>query len=91
MFSQNWVCLVWKRSMDSVEVFSTLPDLPNFHIMKKKIKNIESIYIYIYIFLYLHIIGVRGSPEWDISSLGTLEDGAGQVWGVLPPAPSRPL
>ena len=34
-------------------------------------------------------IGARGFPERFISSLGTLEDGAGQVWGVLPPAPYK--
>ena len=39
--------------------------------------------------LMQHIVGVRGFPERFISSLGTLEDGAGQVWGVLPPAPYK--
>ena len=35
-------------------------------------------------------VGVRGSPERDILSLGTLGDGGWPGWGVLPPAPSRP-
>ena len=32
--------LVWEWVMDSVEVFSTLPDLPNCHIIKKKHKKL---------------------------------------------------
>ena len=32
-------------------------------------------------------IGVRGSPERDISSLGTLVDGGWTGLGVLPPPP----
>ena len=41
--------------------------------------------------LYISYIINRseGVPQRDISSLGTLEDGAGQVWGVLPPAPYK--
>ena len=46
MFSQNWVCLVWKWLMDSVEIFSTLPDLPNSHIMKNPKKCSEKTFIY---------------------------------------------
>ena len=30
--------------------------------------------VYVYIYIYIHI-GVRGSPERDISSLGTLVEG----------------
>ena len=46
MFYHNWVCLVSKWLMDSVEVFSTLPDLPNSHIVKNP-KNTRKVYFYI--------------------------------------------
>ena len=65
-FSQSWVCLVWKWLMDSVEAFSTLPDLPNCHIMKspknaRKISYLEFQYIFPIIPVWDDLVS---SPEY---------------------------
>ena len=49
------VCLVWKWLMDSVEYFSTMPDIPSCHIMKNP-KIVRAIYL-LYNFLYIPVWG----------------------------------